>query len=82
MLVAMPDAGPRKRKVGAPNAASATVGLTGFPSVVMNFARLSAFVHISAVQRAGMDYLREGAKLRFDIVANRGKPVADNLQLK
>ena len=44
MLVAMPDAGPRKRKVGAPNAASATVGLTGFPSVVMNFARLSAFV--------------------------------------
>jgi cold shock protein len=40
------------------------------------------FVHISAVQRAGMEYLREGAKVTFDIVDNRGKPVADNLRLK
>jgi CspA family cold shock protein len=40
------------------------------------------FVHISAVQRAGMDCLREGAKVTFDIVDNRGKPVADNLQVK
>ena len=40
------------------------------------------FVHISAVQRAGMEYLREGAKVTFDIVDNRGKPVSDNLRLK
>jgi cold shock CspA family protein len=40
------------------------------------------FVHISAVQRAGMDDLREGAKVTFDIVDNRGKPVADNLRVK
>jgi cold shock protein len=29
------------------------------------------FVHISAVQRAGMDDLREGAKVTFDIVDSR-----------
>jgi CspA family cold shock protein len=40
------------------------------------------FVHISAVQRAGMDDLREGDKVTFDIVDNRGKPVADNLRVK
>ncbi len=40
------------------------------------------FVHISAVQRAGLDYLRESAKVTFDIVDNRGKPVADNLRVK
>ena len=40
------------------------------------------FVRISAVQRAGMEYLREGAKVTFDVVDNRGKPVADNLRLK
>ncbi len=40
------------------------------------------FVHISAVQRAGMDFLREGAKVTFDIVNNRGKPVADNARVE
>ena len=40
------------------------------------------FVHISAVQGAGMEYLREGAKVTFDVVDNRGKPVADYLRLK
>jgi CspA family cold shock protein len=39
-------------------------------------------VHISAVQRAGMEYLREGARVTFDIVDNRGKPVAANLRVK
>jgi CspA family cold shock protein len=31
------------------------------------------FVHISAVEKAGLSDLREGAKVSFDIVANRGK---------
>ena len=40
------------------------------------------FVHISAVERAGMSNLNEGQKLSFDIVADRknGKSAADNLQ--
>ena len=40
------------------------------------------FVHISAVERAGMRVLNEGQKIAFDVVADRktGKSSADNLQ--
>lgn len=40
------------------------------------------FVHISAVERAGMSTLREGQKISFDIVADRksGKSSAENLR--
>jgi CspA family cold shock protein len=40
------------------------------------------FVHISAVEKAGLADLREGAKVTFDIVSNRGKEAAENLQVK
>jgi CspA family cold shock protein len=40
------------------------------------------FVHISAVERAGLSDLREGAKVTFDIVSNRGKEAAENLRVK
>jgi cold shock protein len=38
------------------------------------------FVHISAVERAGLGVLSEGQKLNFDVVSERGKLAADNLQ--
>jgi CspA family cold shock protein len=38
------------------------------------------FVHVSAVERAGMTGLVEGQKLTFDIVQERGKSAASNLQ--
>ena len=40
------------------------------------------FVHISAVERAGMHGLIEGQKVSFDVVADRrsGKSSADNLR--
>ena len=40
------------------------------------------FVHISAVERAGMHSLNEGQKVAFDVVADRrsGKSSADNLR--
>ena len=40
------------------------------------------FVHISAVQRAGMQGLDEGQKISYEIVADRrtGKSSADNLR--
>jgi CspA family cold shock protein len=40
-----------------------------------------AFVHISAVERAGIGSLREGQKVRFELVADRksGKMSAENL---
>ena len=40
------------------------------------------FVHISAVERAGLDGLADGAKVTFDIVPNRGKESAENLRVK
>ena len=40
------------------------------------------FVHISAVERAGMHSLNEGQKVSFDVVADRrtGKSAAENLR--
>jgi len=40
------------------------------------------FVHVSAVERAGMSSLNEGQKLAFDVVADRrtGKSSAGNLR--
>ncbi len=39
------------------------------------------FVHISAVEKAGLSGLNEGAKVSFEIVPNRGKESAENLRL-
>ena len=40
------------------------------------------FVHISAVEQAGMRNLQEGQKINFEVVADRrsGKSAASNLQ--
>ena len=38
------------------------------------------FVHISAVEKAGMSDLREGQKVSYDVVSERGKLAAANLQ--
>jgi CspA family cold shock protein len=39
------------------------------------------FVHISAVQRAGLTTLNEGQTIEFEEVANRGKTAAENLKI-
>ncbi len=38
------------------------------------------FVHITAVERAGMRSLMEGQKVSYEIVTERGKQAAGNLQ--
>jgi cold shock protein len=38
------------------------------------------FVHISAVERAGMSNLVEGQKLSYEVVTERGKSAAGNLK--
>ena len=41
-----------------------------------------AFVHISAVERAGLDGLREGQKVEYDLVpGQRGRSSAENLRV-
>lgn len=47
-----------------------------------DLATLHRFVHISAVEKAGLSTLQEGAKVSFEIVANRGKESAENLKIR
>lgn len=54
----------------------------GFGFIAPDDGGSDAFVHISAVERAGMTDLREGQKVGFELVADRksGKMSADKLQ--
>ena len=38
------------------------------------------FVHISAVQQAGMDSLAEGQRVSYEVVSERGKTAAGDLK--
>ena len=38
------------------------------------------FVHVSAVQKAGLQTLNEGQKVSYEIVTERGKQAAGNLK--
>ena len=40
------------------------------------------FVHISAVERAGLTSLNEGQILDYQVVSNRGKEAAENLKTR
>ena len=54
----------------------------GFGFIVQENGGPDVFVHVSAVERAGMRGLAEGQKLTFDIESDRrtGKSAASNLQ--
>jgi len=39
------------------------------------------FVHISAVERAGLTALNEGQAIEFEIVDNRGRAAAEDLKV-
>jgi cold shock protein len=57
-------------------------GQKGFGFIQPDDGGKDVFVHISAVERAGMTGLNEGQKVAFEIVADRrtGKSSADNLR--
>jgi cold shock protein len=40
------------------------------------------YVHISAVERAGLSTLNEGQQVQYEEVANKGKISAENLKVK
>jgi CspA family cold shock protein len=40
------------------------------------------FVHISAVERAGLSSLNEGQTIEYELVSNRGKEAAENIKAR
>lgn len=52
----------------------------GFGFIQSDSGGADVFVHISAVERAGLRSLNEGQKVTFDITSERGKDSATNLQ--
>jgi CspA family cold shock protein len=51
----------------------------GFGFIQPSDGSKDVFVHISAVQRAGLDTLVEGQKVSYEIITERGKQAASNL---
>jgi CspA family cold shock protein len=79
------DRGPQRQLTG--ERASGTVkffnAMKGFGFIQRDDGQPDAFVHISAVERAGMSSLNEGDRLDFELeVDRRGKYAAVNLQPK
>jgi cold shock protein len=56
-------------------------GQKGYGFIAPDTGGKDVFVHISAVEKAGFSSLVEGAKVTFDVVANRGKESAENLRV-
>jgi CspA family cold shock protein len=52
----------------------------GFGFITPSDGSKDVFVHISAVERAGMSTLNEGQRISYEIVTERGKQAASNLQ--
>jgi len=57
-------------------------GQKGFGFIQPDDGGKDVFVHVSAVERAGMHILNEGQKIAYELVADRktGKSSADNLR--
>jgi len=53
----------------------------GYGFIQPNNGGKDVFVHISAVQKAGLTTLNEGQTVEFEEVANRGKTSAENLRV-
>ena len=57
-------------------------GQKGFGFIEPSDGSKDVFVHISAVERAGLSTLNEGQTVQFELVENRGKTSAENLKVK
>ena len=51
----------------------------GFGFIAPEDGANDVFVHISALERAGMSTLSEGQRISFEVVSERGKLAADNI---
>ncbi len=53
----------------------------GFGFIQQESGGKDVFVHISAVERAGLSSLNDGQAISFDVTNERGKEAATNLKL-
>jgi CspA family cold shock protein len=53
----------------------------GYGFITPDEGEQDVFVHISAVQQAGLRSLKEGAKISYELMEEKGKTVAGNLKL-
>jgi CspA family cold shock protein len=70
---------------GANGVATGTVkwfnATKGFGFIQPDSGGKDVFVHISAVEKAGLSTLNEGAKVSYEETENRGKTSAENLRV-
>jgi CspA family cold shock protein len=52
----------------------------GFGFIQPETGEKDVFVHVSAVEQAGMGTLAEGQRVSYDVVTERGKQAAGNLK--
>ena len=54
--------------------------IKGFGFITPESGDKDVFVHISAVEKAGLGELKEGQRVSYEVVTERGKKAASNLQ--
>ena len=52
----------------------------GFGFIVSDDGGSDVFVHVTAVEQAGLDGLQENQKVEYELVDNRGRTAAGNLK--
>jgi CspA family cold shock protein len=79
------DLGCHRVKKGSADVATGTVkwfnATKGYGFIQPDKGGKDVFVHISAVERAGLSSLNEGAKVSYEEMENRGKTSAENLRV-
>jgi CspA family cold shock protein len=56
-------------------------GQRGFGFIQPDAGGADVFVHVTALERAGIRGLAEGQKVTYDVISDRGKTAASNLQV-
>ncbi len=56
-------------------------GTKGYGFIAPEAGGEDVFVHVSAVQKAGIRYLKEDQKVSYEIVENNGKKSAEEIEL-
>jgi cold shock protein len=79
------DLGCHRVKKGSADVATGTVkwfnATKGYGFIQPDKGGKDVFVHISAVERAGLSSLNEGAKVSYEEMETRGKTSAENLRV-